>query len=223
MGNTDVEDALRRLDRSTLEEAHVASLELLRISHNVEGRVICIGKGVQGVEDKVQRVDEGVQDARDAIQDVGDGVHDVRNAVQDVDDVAQVVREAVQDVDDKVQVVLDAVQDVGDGVQDVQQLIQGLDDKVGKANRESFPSVIDLTLHTHKPCQETTSENAFEFGSLLRTRPLIITWHATLNIRDQLNGSSMVPFLVNGNPLVQSCGYTESVRSSGSYSLCRKF
>jgi hypothetical protein len=74
IGNTDVEDALRRMDRLTLEEAHMSSLELLRISHNVESRVVCIGEGVQGVEDKVQGVDEGVQGVRDAIQDVGDGV-----------------------------------------------------------------------------------------------------------------------------------------------------
>ena len=118
IGNTDVEDALRRLDRLTLEEAHMASLELLRVSHNVEGRVIRIGKGVQGVGDRVQEVDEGVQDVRDAVQDVGDGVQDVR----------------------------DAVQDVGDGVQDVQQLVQGLDDKVDQGSSESSLNAIALTL-----------------------------------------------------------------------------
>lgn len=183
------------MDRLTLEEAHMASLELLRISHNVEGRVVCIGEGVQGVEGKVQGVDEGVQD----------------------------VRNAVQDVDDRVQVVLDAVQDVGDGVQDVQQLVQGLDVKVDQVNRESSTNVIALTLQTHKYCQGTTSENAFEFGSLLRTHPLIITSHATLNIRDQLNGSFVAPFSINGNPLVHFCGYMGNVRSPGSYSLCHKF
>jgi len=95
IGNTDVEDALRRLDRLTLEEAHMASLELLRVSHNVEGRVICIGESVQGVGDKVQKVDEGVQDVRDAVQDVGDGVQDVQQLVQGLDDkVDQVNRES---------------------------------------------------------------------------------------------------------------------------------
>jgi len=64
----------------------MASLELLRVSHNVEGRVICIGEGVQGVGDKVQKVDEGVQNVQDVIQDVGDGVQNVQQLVQGLDD-----------------------------------------------------------------------------------------------------------------------------------------
>jgi hypothetical protein len=72
----------------------MASLEFLRVSHNVEGRVVCIGEGIQGVGDKVQKVDEGLRDVRDAIQDVGDGVQDVQQLVQDLDDkVDQVNRE----------------------------------------------------------------------------------------------------------------------------------
>ena len=134
IGNTDVEDALRRLDRLTLEEAHMASVEPLRVSHSVEGRVICIGEGVQGVGDKVQEVDEGVHHVRDAVQDVGDEVQDVRDAVRDVGDGVQDVR--------------DAVQDVGDGVEDVQQLVQGLYDKVDQVNRESSPNTISLTLQS---------------------------------------------------------------------------
>ena len=77
IGNTDVEDALRRLDRLTLEEAQMASLELLRVSHNVEGRVICIGESVQGVGDKVQDVGDGVQDVQQLVQGLGDKVDQV--------------------------------------------------------------------------------------------------------------------------------------------------
>ena len=73
----------------------MASLEVLRVSHNVEGRVICIGEDVQGVGDKVQEVDEGVKDVRDAVQDVGDGVQNVQQLVQGLDDkVDQVNRES---------------------------------------------------------------------------------------------------------------------------------
>jgi hypothetical protein len=85
IGNTDVEDVLRRLDRLTLEEAHMASLELLKVSHNVEGRVVRIGEGVQSVGDTMQEVDERVQDVRDAVQAVGDGVQDVQQLVQGLD------------------------------------------------------------------------------------------------------------------------------------------
>ena len=46
----------------------MASVELLRVSHSVEGRVICIGEGVQGVGDKVLDVGDGVQDVQRLVQ-----------------------------------------------------------------------------------------------------------------------------------------------------------
>jgi len=55
----------------------MASLELLKVSHNVEGRVICIGEGVQGVGDKVQEVDVGVQDVQQLVQCLDDKVDQV--------------------------------------------------------------------------------------------------------------------------------------------------
>ena len=38
-GNTDIEDSLQRLDKLTLEEAQMASAELLRITHGIEAAV----------------------------------------------------------------------------------------------------------------------------------------------------------------------------------------
>jgi methyl-accepting chemotaxis protein len=99
IGNTEVEDALQRLDKLTLEEAHMAAAELLRISHNVENRVIRVDEGVQGVGDKVEGVDKKVQEVGDKVQDVGDGVQDVRKTVQGVDDkVAQINRKSFPNV-----------------------------------------------------------------------------------------------------------------------------
>lgn len=86
MGNTDVEDALQRLDRLTQEEARMASAELLRISHNVEGRVICVDEGVQGVDRRVKDVGDKVEGVDDKVQDVSDGLQEVRMTVQGVDD-----------------------------------------------------------------------------------------------------------------------------------------
>jgi uncharacterized protein YoxC len=125
IGNTEVEDALQRLDKLTLEEAHMAAAELLRISHNVESRVI--------------RVDEGVQDVGKGVEDVGGKVEGVDKKVQEVDD-------KVECVDKKVQEVSDTVQGVGDGVQGVRKTVQGVDDKVVQFNRESSPNVIALAL-----------------------------------------------------------------------------
>jgi len=48
IGNTDVEDALRRLDKLTQEEARMAAAELLKITHSVDGRV-------QGLDDKMDQ------------------------------------------------------------------------------------------------------------------------------------------------------------------------
>jgi hypothetical protein len=66
-GRTDLEDAVKRLDRLTQEEARMALAEVLRITHSVrdeveavDGRVVDVGCKVQGVDDKVQIVIDGV-------------------------------------------------------------------------------------------------------------------------------------------------------------------
>jgi hypothetical protein len=146
------------LDRLTLEEAHMAAAELLRISHNVENGMIRVDEGVKGVGRSVQ--------------------------------------------------------DVGDGVQDVLETVQGVDHKVDQVNRESSPNVIAPFFNPHKPSQGITFENAFKLGSHLQIHQLTITLHATLNMKEQLNGSFAEVFSINGNPRVLSCGFTENVCSS---------
>ena len=63
-----LEDALKKLDRLTQEEARMALAEVLRIAHNirdevkvVDGKVENIGDKVQGVDDKVQVVIDGAR------------------------------------------------------------------------------------------------------------------------------------------------------------------
>jgi hypothetical protein len=172
MGNTDVEDALQRLDRLTQEEARMASAELLRISHNVEDRVIHVDEGVQGVD------------------------------------------RGVKDVGDKVEGVDGKVQDVSDGLQEVRMTVQGVDDKVVQANREPSPNRLPLLFNYVTFSQGIISENAFELGSLLQIHLLITTLHATLNMKEQHNGSFVAQFSISGNPLALSCGYMENVGSS---------
>ena len=67
-GMADLEDALKKLDRLTQEEARMANAEVLRIAHNirdevkiVDGRVEEVGDKVGDVGDKVEGVDEKVQ------------------------------------------------------------------------------------------------------------------------------------------------------------------
>ena len=127
IGNTDVEDALRRLDKLTQEEARMATAELLKITHNVDRTVEGMDNRMKGVDGRVQDINNNVQDIGNTLQGIGDKMHDVDDKVRGVDD-------RVQEVDDR-------VQEVGDRVQD-------LDDKMDQANCSSSPSSSILALNT---------------------------------------------------------------------------
>ena len=106
-GMADLEDALKKLDRLTQEEARMANAEVLRITQGirdgvkvVDGKVEEVGEKVEGVGEKVEEVGNKVEDVGDKVEDVGDKVEDVGDKVEDVGD-------QVQSVDDKVQVVID--------------------------------------------------------------------------------------------------------------------
>ena len=67
-GIADLEDALKKLDRLTREEARMAHVEVLRVTHSirdgvniVDGKVEEVGKQVQCVDDKVQVVIDGAR------------------------------------------------------------------------------------------------------------------------------------------------------------------
>ena len=64
----DLEDALKKLDRLTQEEARMANAEVLMITHSirdgvkiVDGKLEEVGDKVQGVDDKVQVVINGAR------------------------------------------------------------------------------------------------------------------------------------------------------------------
>ena len=64
-GRTDLEDALKKLDKLTQEEARIALVEVLRNTHAVREEVKVVDGKVEGVGDKVQCVDKKVQVAID--------------------------------------------------------------------------------------------------------------------------------------------------------------
>jgi hypothetical protein len=74
-GMADLEEALKKLDRLTQEEARMAHAEVLRITHN-----IC--EEVKIVDGKVERVDDKVDGMGDKVEDVGDKVQCVDDKVQ---------------------------------------------------------------------------------------------------------------------------------------------
>jgi len=64
-GRTDVEDALKRLDKLTHEEAWMATAQVLRATHNVDDRVRGVDNKVTSVDEKVKAVDVKVAEAVD--------------------------------------------------------------------------------------------------------------------------------------------------------------
>ena len=113
-----LEDALKKLDRLTQEEARMASAEVLRLAHSIRDGVEIVDGKVEEVGNKVQVVIDGARtlssqlktfltymlsdgkQARVAAKEISDKVSDVGAKIEDVGD-------KVQCVDDKVQVVID--------------------------------------------------------------------------------------------------------------------
>ena len=100
----DLEDALKKLDRLTQEEAHLALAEMLRMTHNVRDEVKIVYGKVGRVENKVEDVGDK---AGDKVEGVGDKVEEVGDRVEEVGDKVGDVGDKVQRVDDKIQVVID--------------------------------------------------------------------------------------------------------------------
>ena len=69
----DLEDALKKLDRLTQEEARMALAEMLSVTHNIRDEVKIVDDKVGRVENKVEGVDDKVQRVDDKVQVVIDG------------------------------------------------------------------------------------------------------------------------------------------------------
>jgi uncharacterized protein YoxC len=186
IGNTDVKDALQRLNNLTEEEDRIASAELWRTTHSLGEGVQGVGRGVEDMIDEVQRV-------HDRVGSVDEGMQDVLDTVQDFNV---------------------GLQGLGYGVQDIDHNVQSVSDKVDCANREDFSTLLSFASLSHISSQGTSSEITFETGYHLRIRPQITTFYVTLISREQPTGSRAALFSMTGIPLVVSCGYTEIVSSS---------
>ena len=95
-GKTEMEDALKRLDRMTQEEARMAAAENLRLTHAVEKKVEGVTDTVVAIDNRVTGVDERVAGVDDRVAGVDEHVADVIDQVAGVD-------ERVAGVDDRVQ------------------------------------------------------------------------------------------------------------------------
>jgi hypothetical protein len=74
IGRTDLEDALKKLDKLTHEEARMATAQVLKATHAVDARVKGVGDQVVGV---VASVDERVRAVDDKVAEVMDGAQSI--------------------------------------------------------------------------------------------------------------------------------------------------
>ena len=131
-GMADLEDALKKLDRLTLEEARMANAEVLRIAHSIRDGVKIVDDKVEEVVDKVGDVDNKVQCVDDKVKVVIDGARALSSQLKAfltymLSDGKQ-ARVAAKEISDKVSVVgvkiEDLGQDVGDKLQCVDEMVQ---------------------------------------------------------------------------------------------------
>ena len=91
IGRTDIEDALKRLDRLTQEEARMAAAQVLNVANTVDDRV-------QGIADNMLGVDNRVADVGDRLKEVNEQVKGVNEQVKGVDDKVAAVIDGAQHI-----------------------------------------------------------------------------------------------------------------------------
>jgi archaellum component FlaC len=86
-GRTDMEDALQRLEKLTLEEGRMAGAEALRAIHGIGNKVgDKMQDALQAVHDKVGGVENMLQGVTVMLQGVGNKVQGVDDRVKDMGD-----------------------------------------------------------------------------------------------------------------------------------------
>ncbi|KAH9060227.1 hypothetical protein EDB87DRAFT_620626 [Lactarius vividus] len=90
-GRVDLEDAIKKLDRLTQEEARMALAEVLKITHIVRDDVKVVDGKVEGIDGKVDDVGGKVDGIGNKVDEMGDKVEDIGDSVQSVDEKVQVV------------------------------------------------------------------------------------------------------------------------------------
>jgi hypothetical protein len=77
LGKNDIEDALKRLDTLTMEEARMAIAENLKVANRVDNNVIRVDNNVIRVDNNVIRVDNNVNRVDNKVTVLIDGGQNV--------------------------------------------------------------------------------------------------------------------------------------------------
>jgi methyl-accepting chemotaxis protein len=110
LGKKDIEDALKRLDTLTTEEARMAIAETLNVTHRVDDKVDKVDDKVDKVDDKVDKVDDAVNRVDNTVNRVDNKVDNVDDKIDKVDDRVDKVDNTVNRVEDKLTVLFDGAQ-----------------------------------------------------------------------------------------------------------------
>ena len=109
IGRTDIEDALKRLDRLTQEESQMAAAQVLKVANTVDDRVQGIAENMISVDNRVADVDDRVAGVDDRVAGVDDRVAGVDDRVAGVDNRVAGVADRVAGIDDRMKDVHDDV------------------------------------------------------------------------------------------------------------------
>jgi hypothetical protein len=77
-----MEDALKRLDNLTQEEARMAAAQSLKVTHDVNERMKGVGNTVEAIDNKVVGVDERVPGVDERVASVNERLVAVNDAVK---------------------------------------------------------------------------------------------------------------------------------------------
>jgi hypothetical protein len=76
-GRTDMEDALKRLDKLTHEEARMAVAQNLKATHIVDDRVVIVDSRVQVVDARTASINDEVKAINDKVAVAIDGAYSI--------------------------------------------------------------------------------------------------------------------------------------------------
>jgi archaellum component FlaC len=93
-----MEDALKRLDKLTQEEARMAVAQNLKATHTVDERVKGVANTVVAIDNRVADVDDRVACVVDQVARVDDNVKGINARVAIVDDSVKMVDDKIDEV-----------------------------------------------------------------------------------------------------------------------------
>jgi hypothetical protein len=97
VGRTDIEDALKRLDKLTQDEVRMAIAQVLKLTHGVDDKVTRVDDGVKGVDDKVKVVDDKVSSVSDTVKLVLDDGKETKVIVREATAIMQLMANNVDE------------------------------------------------------------------------------------------------------------------------------